>query len=80
MENMDFLKAMLAEMNAKMDTNQEKVDAIHKEMMVKIDDNQKRMEADRKSDRGEMKLEIRGGQKHMQDMIRTSHEKMEVAT
>jgi hypothetical protein len=52
---------MLAKMNTKMDTNQEKVDAIHKEIMTKIDDSQKRMEADRKTDRGDMKREIRAG-------------------
>jgi hypothetical protein len=40
--------------------NQEKADAIHKEM-AKLDDNQKIMEADTKTDREEMKQEIRAG-------------------
>jgi hypothetical protein len=40
--------------------------------MAKTDDNQERMEADRKTDRNEIKQEIRGGQEHMQEMIRTS--------
>jgi hypothetical protein len=47
--------------------------------MAKIDDNQKRIEADRKTDREDMKQEIRAGKKHMQEMIRNSQEKVEAA-
>jgi hypothetical protein len=38
MENMEFLKGVLAEINAKMDTTQEKMDANTKEMQVKVKD------------------------------------------
>jgi hypothetical protein len=44
-------------------------------MMAKIDDNQEAIEAYRYTERDEMKQEIRTGQKHMQEMIRTSQEK-----
>jgi hypothetical protein len=37
------------------------------------------MEPDRKSDRDEMKQEIRAGQEHMKEMNRTTQEKMEAA-
>jgi Fe2+ transport system protein B len=75
---------MLAEMNAKMDATQEKMDANPKEMQARKKDTMGRqigslvsiMEAARKTDRDEMKREIRTGQEHMQDMITTSKEKM----
>jgi hypothetical protein len=36
MDNMEFLKAMLAEMNAKMDTNQVKGDAKQEKMLAEM--------------------------------------------
>jgi predicted nucleic acid-binding Zn-ribbon protein len=47
MENMEFLKAMLVDMNANME--------LLKAMQQKMDDNQERLEANRKDDRKELK-------------------------
>jgi hypothetical protein len=66
MENMEFLKAVLAEMNAKMDSTQEKMDANTKEMQAKMGDTMEsqigflvsRMESARKTNREEMKAAI----------------------
>jgi hypothetical protein len=58
MENMQFLKAMLTEMNAKIDTN---TTAVQERMDRQIGSLVCIMEADRKTDRDEMKQEIRAG-------------------
>jgi hypothetical protein len=78
MEDMEFLKAMLAEMNTKLDTTEERMDATIKQMMERlIGSLVSIMEANRKTDRDEMKQEIRAGQQHMQEMIRTNQAKKE---
>jgi hypothetical protein len=38
MENMEFLKAMLAKMNSKMDASQEKMETSTNEMQAKMED------------------------------------------
>jgi hypothetical protein len=66
MENMKFLKAMLAEMNAKMDATQEKMNTNTKEMQAKTEDMMESqigflvstMEAARKTDREEVKVAV----------------------
>jgi hypothetical protein len=63
MENMEFLKTMLAEMNAKknakMDVTQEKMDANNKAVQERMnemkDENKKDMNANRKADPGNLK-------------------------
>jgi hypothetical protein len=49
-----------------------------KKIMNEMKDEIKDMNANRKTDREKMKQEIRAGQKHNQEMIRTNQEKMEV--
>jgi hypothetical protein len=79
MMEMEQMLAKMGSFQEEIRTNQEKVAAIHKEVMTQTDDNQKGMEADRKTDREKIKQEVRAGQEHMQEMIRTSQEKLEAA-
>jgi hypothetical protein len=73
MGDTEFLKAMLAEMNANMKTNEEHMKEIKEDMKT----TQERAEGDIKTDREEIKQEIRAAQEQMQEMIRASQEKME---
>jgi hypothetical protein len=61
---MEFLKAMLAEMNAKLDATQEMMER-QIGSLVSI------MWATRKTDRDEMKQEIRAGQEHIKEIMET---------
>jgi hypothetical protein len=66
MENMEFLKAMLAEMNSKMDASQEKMETNTNKMQAKMEDTMEsqigflvsRMEVARKINREEMKAVV----------------------
>jgi cell division protein FtsX len=60
MEDMEFLKAMLAEMNATQETMERQISSL-----VSI------MEAARKTDRDEIKQEIRAGQEHIKEIMET---------
>jgi hypothetical protein len=61
---MEFLKAMLTEMNTKMDATQETLDR-QIGSLVSI------MEAARKTDGDKMKQEIRAGQEHIKEIMET---------
>jgi hypothetical protein len=68
MDNMEFLKAMLAEMNAKMDvTLEEMKETMERQIgsLVSI------MEGARKTDRDETQQEIRTGQEHIKEIMGT---------
>jgi hypothetical protein len=64
MEDMEFLRATLAEMNVKLDATQE---AMERQIgsLVSI------MEAARKTDRYEMKQEIRACEEHIKEIMET---------
>jgi hypothetical protein len=64
MEDMEFLKAMLAEMNAKMDATQETMERQIGSLVSK-------MEAARITDRDEMKQEIRADQENIKEIMET---------
>jgi hypothetical protein len=77
MENMEFMKAMLAEMNTKIDAStkamQERMEAKIKEMMEKqIGLLAFIMEAAGKTDRDETKQEIRAGQEPINEIMETN--------
>jgi hypothetical protein len=88
-ENMEILKDMLAEMNAKMDATQERMDANTKAMQERIQDKMKGMMArqigslvsimvvSRETDRVEMKQEIRAGQEHIKEIMPTEAENLD---
>jgi high-affinity K+ transport system ATPase subunit B len=85
MENMEFPKVILAEMNAKMDTTQENTKANQemeeyksnaresglksKGIKEDIKTYQDKLEADSKNDRDEMKHEIRASQEHIKEIM-----------
>jgi molecular chaperone GrpE (heat shock protein) len=79
MDNMEFLKAMLAEMNAKMDANQAK--AAKQEEMLKA--MQEKANANRKADRVELKRMMNATQervdanlKYLKEDIKSSQAEM----
>jgi hypothetical protein len=69
MDNMEFLKAMLAEMNAKSDANQAKVGDKQEEILAKLqaktDENQERMAINLK-ERKEMNINMKATQERME--------------
>jgi DNA invertase Pin-like site-specific DNA recombinase len=76
MENMEFMKAMLAKMNASMRANQEKADTNTKAMQERMnemkDEIKDDVDAKRKADREnlkEMREEIQSGQVELRSII-----------
>jgi high-affinity Fe2+/Pb2+ permease len=77
MENREFLKAMLAEMNAKMDATQEKIDANTKAIQERMNEMKDKIKKDMNAKRNAGQEKAYADRQHMQEMMRTNQERME---
>jgi DNA anti-recombination protein RmuC len=73
MENMEFLKAMLAEMNARMYTTQEKIDANTKGMQERMNKMKEKIKEDMNANR---KANREGLKEMMEEMMNANQAKM----